>query len=217
MQTTGKTVFMMYEGRRVRLCNQRCRDWTARYDYQGSGETLSNAGCGIFSIANALSFMHGLEIDVDALADFSIKNGGRGDDGTDRPVLLGAMEKAGLALKYGFSYHGDGLRNDLDALFAHLQNGGAALCNLRVGHIVALVQARSVNGERQVLAADPYSESDDPRVTDNIRECIEGSEITMRTLNAQGVATGMQTHYALFWVTLATVRDFNLLYRLPVT
>ncbi len=146
-----------------------------------------------------------------------MKNGGRGDDGTDRPALLGAMEKVGLALKYGFSYHGDGLRNDLDALFAHLQNGGAALCNLRVGHIVALVQARSVNGERQVLAADPYSESDDPRVTDNVRECIEGSEITVRTLNAQGVATGLQTHYALFWVTLTTVRDFNLLYRLPVT
>ncbi len=37
MQTAGKTIFMMYEGRRVRLCNQRCRDWTARYDYQGTG------------------------------------------------------------------------------------------------------------------------------------------------------------------------------------
>ena len=214
MQTTGKTVSLVYDGRKVRLCNQRCRDWTALYEYQGGGETLSEAGCGLFSIANALSFMHGLNIDVEALADFSMKNGGRGDDGTDRPALLAAMEKSGLAKSYGFSYHGDGLRNDLDTLFTHLKNGGMALCNLRVGHIVALVAARMVDGEKQVLAADPYSESDDPRVKEKVRECIEGSEITVQTFNQQGVATGCQTHYALFWATLSTVRDFNLLYRL---
>lgn len=60
----------------------------------------------------------------------------------------------------GFSYVGDGLRNDLDTLFQHIAvEHGVALCNLRVGHIVALVAAREVQGVKQLLAIDSYSES----------------------------------------------------------
>ena len=119
-----------------------------------------------------------------------------------------------LARKYGFSYDCDGLRNDLDTLYEHLAAGDAALCNLRPGHIVALVEARTVNGEKQVLAADPYSESADARVKNAVRDCVPGSEIVFPLLNERGDVCGFQLAYALFWVSLSTVRDFNLLHRI---
>lgn len=211
---TGKTVYVTLMGKKLRLCNQRCRAWTSPYGYQGSKETLSNAGCGLFSIAHAVCFMNGKEIDVDALSRFSMENGGRGDDGTDRPALLHAMQEKGLAKEFGFSYHEDGLRNDLNTLYAHLAQGNTGLGNLRVGHIVALLAVREKDGEQQILAADPYSESDDERIADHVRECIEGSEIVSETLNANGLRVGYRTHYALYYVPLTQVHDFNLLYRL---
>ena len=115
----------------------------------------------------------------------------------------------------GFSYAGDGLRNDLDALFAHLTRGqNAALCNIRVGHIVTLVAAREENGERQALALDPYSESADARVLEQVREGVPGSEIVSAVRNGRGLRTGTLVSFAAFWVALSTVRDFNLLHAL---
>ena len=213
MNVTGKTIDLSYHGTHYILCNQRCREWTHPYAWEGKG-TLTDSGCGVFSIANAACFLGGEKVIPEELADFSCQHGGRGDDGTDRPALLSAMEKQGLARKYGFSYRFDGLRNDLDTLYGHLAAGGAALCNLRPGHIVALVEARTVDGEQQVLAADPYSESADPRVKNAVRDCVPGSEIVFSLLNERGDVCGFQTAYALFWVSLSTVRDFNLLHRM---
>ena len=213
MNVTGKTISVSYHGTNYTLCNQRCREWTHPYAFQDNG-TLTDSGCGVFSIANAACFLGGEKVIPEELADFSCQNGGRGDDGTDRPALLAAMEKQGLARKHGFSYQVDGLRNDLDTLFDHLTSGGAALCNLRPGHIVALVGARTVDGEKQALAADCYSESADPRVKDAVRDCVPGSEIIFSLLNERGDVCGFQTAYALFWVSLSTVRDFNLLHRI---
>lgn len=214
MDVTGKVILTAYNGAHYELCNQRCRDWTHPYAYQDNGSTLSSAGCGIFALANAAWYLGGEPVVPEALADFSCANGGRGDDGTDRPVLLAAMQDMGLAEKHGFSYAYDGLRNDLDALHEALLQGDAALCNLRVGHIVALVGARVFKGEKQVLAADPYSESIDERVRSAVRECIPGSEIVSAVKNERGLITGWQISHAMFWVTLSTVRDFNLLHRL---
>ncbi len=214
MELTGKTIQLEYCGRPLTLCNQRCREWTHRYDYNGDGSTLSQAGCGVFSIVNASCWLTGVFHDPDALARFSMDHGGRGDDGTDRPALLQAMMDHGWARDFGFRYDGDGLRNDRETLYAHLTGGNAALCNLRVGHIVALLGARERDGVREVLAADPYSESMDPRVTDHVREVIPGSEIISRDTNAQGVGVGWRCSFALFWAELDIVRDFNLLYRL---
>ncbi len=213
MNTTGKQISGTYHGTRYILYNQRCREWTHPYAWEGSG-TLTDSGCGIFSIANAACFLGGEKVIPEELADFSCSNGGRGDDGTDRPALLTAMEKAGLARKHGFSYRFDGLRNDLDTLYDHLAAGNAALCNLRPGHIVALVEARTVNGEKQVLAADPFSESADERVKNAVRDCVPGSEIISPLLNERGDVCGFQLTYGLFWASLSTVRDFNLLYRI---
>ena len=214
MDTTGKTIELTFEGRPLKLCNQRCRAWTYPYAYLDGDENLSQAGCGIFSIVNASRWLTGVFHAPEELAQFSVSHGGRGDDGTDRPALLQAMMDTGLNREYGFSYHGDGLRNDLDTLYTHLLHGNAALCNLRVGHIVALIGAREKDGVRQVLATDPYSESMDSRVADHVTEVIPGSEIVSAVQNAHGLDVGLQRSYAMFWAELAIVRDFNLLYRL---
>lgn len=214
MNVTGKYIPVDYLGVHYELCNQRCRAWSHPYAYENNGSTLSNAGCGIFSLANAAWYLGGQPVTPETLADFSCQNGGRGDDGTDRPALLSAMEKKGLARRHGFSYHFDGLRNDLDTLHTHLLQDGAALCNLRVGHIVALVGGRCMDGEKQVLAADPYSESTDERVRPFVRECVAGSEVVSPLRNQQGTLCGWQVSHALYWASLSTVRDFNLLHRL---
>ncbi len=212
MTPTGKYLFADYQGRTLRLYNQRCREWTQNYGYQGSDATLSNAGCGIFSIGNAVDFLNGLRVDADALAVFSMENGGRGDDGTDRPALLAAMQEKGLAERFGFSYRGDGLRNDLDTLYSHLLRGGAALGNLRVGHIVALCQAREEQGEKQVLALDPYSETNHEKVSPFVRQVIEESAVITAGKSENGGAVFYTLTYAMYWMPLTRVHDFNLLH-----
>lgn len=214
MKTTGKTIVVDYQGKAIRVYNQRCTDWSSMYDWKNPPQsTLSNAGCGIFSTAVAIGWMSGVRVRPETLAVFALAHGARDDTGTDRPTLLKALTDSGSGERYGFVYQNDGLRNDLDALYAHLSGGcGTALCNLRPGHIVTLVQAREENGEHQVLAIDPYSESDDPRVTDNVRLCVPGSEIIHTCYNAQRVAVGVRQSYAMFWVALDCVRDFNLLH-----
>ena len=214
MNVTGKYIAVEYGGIQYRLCNQRCRDWTHPYEYNHNGSTLTNAGCGIFSLVNAAQYLRAEGASPEELADFSCRYGGRDDTGTDRPSLLSAMEKHGMAKQFGFSYQFDGLRNDLDALHRHLTRGGAALCNLRVGHIVALIGGRIADGEKQVLAADPFSESADPRVRDAVRECIPGSEVISLVKNENGLVCGALQSHALYWAALSTVRDFNLLHRL---
>ena len=212
MTPTGKYLYADYQGRTLRLYNQRCRDWTQYYGYQGSQATLSSAGCGIFSVGNAVCFLNGLKIDADALAVFSMEHGGRGDDGTDRPALLSAMQESGLARRFGFSYRGDGLRNDPETLYAHLMNGGAGLGNLRVGHIVALAQAREVGGEKQVLALDPYSETNHEKVAPFVRQVIGESAVITAEKAENGTAAYYTVTYAMYWMPLARVRDFNLLH-----
>lgn len=215
MQFTGKYISVSYQDVSYTLFNQRSREWTHPYEYQGNGSKLCNAGCGIFSTLHAAQYLGGAcVLTPEELADFSCKTGGRGDDGTDRPALLSAMEQAGLARQMGFSYHGDGLRNNLEALHDALMQGDGALCNLRPGHIVALIGARVMDGEKQVLAADPYSESADERLRGVIRECISGSEIVSRIVAPDGIVCGALQSYALYWAALKTVRDFNLLHRL---
>ena len=214
MTLTGKHISVTYQGRCYTIYNQRCRDWDDPYPWQNDDSTLCSSGCGVFSVIHAAQYLDGDPLTPRELAEFSCRCGGRGDDGTDRPVLLQGMQEAGLAARFGFSYEGDGLRNDLDALHQHLLSGGAALCNLRAGHIVALIGARISEGEKQVLAIDSYSESSDARVRNAVRECIPGSEITAQIINEKGLVCGMQEASAMFWASLSTVADFNLLHRL---
>ena len=214
MQITGTTREIIVEGRSILFMNQRCRGWSHPYAYIGESETMSNAACGIFSIAHASQWMTGKAIDAVALADFACACGGRGDDGTDRPVLLRQLEASGKAAEMGFRYEHGGHMNNTDLLFDHIETGNTAICNLRIGHIVAIVENRIVNGEKQLLAIDSYSESASDRVKDAVREVVPGSEIIYAVKNREGMIVGCNLTYAMFWVPAARARDFNLLYRL---
>ena len=150
MNVTGKTISVSYHGTNYTLCNQRCREWDHPYDCVTPQQaTLSSAGCGVFSVCHCGQWLTGKYFEPNDIADFSMQNGGRGDDGTDRPALLGAMMKKGLARSFGFRYEFDGLLNDADRLWSHLKDRrGVALCNLRPGHIVALLEARMEKEEK---------------------------------------------------------------------
>ena len=213
---TGKSIQFNYQGKTVTVLNQRSRLWTHPYDYRTPQKaTLSSAGCGVFSVCHCGQWLTGKEFLAEELADFSMANGGRGDDGTDRPALLAAMMEKGLAKKFGFRYEMDGLRNDIDILWNHLiEHRGVALCNLRVGHIVSLLDARIADGEKQVLVLDSYSETMEPKVTGVVREVILDSAIESASHNEKGIYTGTQVQYAMYWAACDTIRDFNLLHSL---
>ena len=213
MELTGKTHEMTCLGRTLRFCNQKSRDWTHPYEYEHNGSTLCDAGCGVFALAHAVEWMHGMRLDPDRVAEISIAVGGRGDDGTDRPAMLSGMMNCGFAAACGFRYEGDGLLNDHELLWRHMTAGNAALCNLRVGHIVALLAARERDGRRELLAMDSVAESASEKVRDHVREVVPGSEIRYPIRNAAGDTVGFAESWALFWVDADLPKDFNLLYR----
>ena len=213
---TGKCFPVRYLDRELMFYNQRSREWTHPYEYPPCpGGTLTNSGCGIFSLCHAIEVMSGKRVNPEELADFSCRVGGRGDDGTDRPMLLKGVVENGLSEEYGFRYDLDGHLNDPDKLWACLAAGGCALANLRKGHIVALIDCRvAEDGEKQVLAMDCHSESNDARVTDFVRETLAASEVSYYITNASGTVTGKGTSCGMFWVPLTLPMDFDLLHRL---
>ena len=214
MQLTGTSKTITVLERSLTFFNQRSRDWTHPYSYHNE-ETLSSAGCGIFSLCHCAQWLTGDVQMPERWADFSCANGGRGDDGTDRPALLHALMETGMAARLGFRYEEDGLRNDLDTLYQLLlQEECVSMCNLRVGHIVALVAAREKDGLRQVLAIDSYSESASEKVRDSVTEVLPGSDIVYEVKNSNGVVVGQGVSYAAFWVDASLPRDFNLLHKL---
>ena len=217
LKYTGKQRAFEYEGKSLRLLNQSCPEWTHPYAYAGEGgdpgENLHDSGCGVFATAHLIDWMTGEKLDVEELADFSCASGGRGDDGTDRPALLAAMQKAGRLAAAGLRYDFDGLHSDHGALWETMTAGGCALCNLRVGHIVALVDFRVNDGERQLLVIDSSRDSMNPSVRPRIREVVRGSRAVAEYVNTGGVRTGMDEHYAMFWVPLELPSDFNLLHK----
>lgn len=214
MDITGVSKEILVQGRKLTFFNQRCKGWTHPYPYQNDA-TLSSAGCGIFALCHCAQWLTGQVQMPEKWADFSCANGGRGDDGTDRPALLHALMATGMNTLLGLRYEEDGLRNDVETLYRFLTNeDGVAMCNLRPGHIVALVAAREKDGLRQVLAIDSYSESADARVCDHVLETVTGSEVIHTVANKRGIPVGQGISYAAFWVDASLPRDFNLLYRL---
>lgn len=214
MLLTGTTKGITVLERNLIFFNQRSRDWTHPYPCHNE-ENLSSAGCGIFSLCHCAQWLTGDVQMPERWADFSCANGGRGDDGTDRPALLHALMETGMAERLGFRYEEDGLRNDLDTLYELLlREECVSMCNLRVGHIVALVAAREQDGRKQVLAIDSYSESASEKVRDKVTEVLPGSEIVYEVKNGSGITVGQGVSYAAFWVDASLPRDFNLLYRI---
>ena len=107
------------------------------------------------------------------------------------------------------------MRNDLETLLVHLlEHRGVALCNLRVGHIVSLLDAREADGEVQALALDSYSESMEEKIRPHVREIVPQSAVDTLVRNDAGLVVGQRRQYAMYWVDTAIVRDFNLLHAL---
>ena len=120
----------------------------------------------------------------------------------------------GFAAACGFRYEDDGLLNDHELLWRHMAAGNAALCNLRVGHIVALLAAREKDGRRELLAMDSVAESASEKVRDRVREVVPGTEIRYPVRNRAGDVVGFAESYALFWVDADLPMDFTLLHRI---
>ena len=213
MNITGMTREFDVAGRKLLFFNQKSPDWTHIYEYQGDGENLHDAGCGVFALCHAVEWMHGIRLDPNRVAEISVAVGGRGDDGTDRPKMLQGMMDTGFARECGFRYEGDGLLNDNERLFGHVMSGNTALCNLRAGHIVALLAARQEGGRRMLLAMDSVAESCRDSVQDHVYAVVPGTEISYPLRNGQGVTVGYRESWAMFWVDVSLPRDFNLLYR----
>ena len=211
--TTGKFIDVHITDRVIRLYNQRCREWTHPYEYAPNpGGTLTNSGCGIFSLCECIEMLSGKRVAPEELADFSVREGGRGEDGTDRPALLRALAAKGLDAEYGFAYQPAEQINDRELLWKCLSSGGCALTNLRAGHIVALLDCRiAEDGERQVLAMDCHSESADERIASEVREVIGESEIQYDVMNDAGVRVGKAISCGLFWVPITLAKNFDLL------
>ena len=214
LEITGKTKEILISGHHLTFCNQSHAGWTHPYPWQGRGD-LHSSGCGIFSLCHAAQWLTGSEQAPEFWADFSVQYGGRGDDGTDRPALLHALMAQGCAEALGFSYQEDGLLNDQEALWRHMyEEHGAAFCNLRVGHIVTLADARVLSGERQYLVIDSASESSSERIRDALREMVPGTEIIKQQSNASGLITGYSRTWGCYWVAASQPKDFNLLHRI---
>lgn len=214
MTNSEKTASICVLDRTLTYFNQGCPHWKHPYAWQGQG-TLTDSGCGIFSLCHCMEWLTGEAQQPERWADFSVACGGRGDDGTDRPTLLHGMMASGEATKHGFRYDEDGLRNDHDALFEMLRHQrGVAMGNLRVGHIVALVAARETAAGREILTIDSHFESASERVRDHVREVIPGTEVGSPIRNAGGLIVGESVAYGAFWVDAALPRDFNLMHRI---
>ena len=213
---TGKALRVLFGGRELTLYNQRSLEWTYPYEYAPNpGGTLKNSGCGVFSLCEAVEKLCGLRLRPEDIADFSCKVGGRSDDGTDRPMLLKGIVEHGLFNEYGFRYDLDGHLNDHKKLWECLRDGGTALCNLRVGHIVTLIDCRvAEDGEKQILAMDCHSESMDERVRAKVREVVPDSLITYPVENESGLTVGYAQSYGMFWLPLEAAMNFDLLHKL---
>ncbi len=214
---SGPWIDSMVLSHPMRLYNQHSLSWTHPYSRPDVDEdaTLSIAGCGIFALCHLGQWLTGNLFVPDVLADFSVSCGGRTNDGTDRPALLRAMAEHGLSEHYGFLSESDCLENDKELLWEHMNRGGCALCNLRVGHIVALVAAREKNRKQEYLVIDSYAESCDPRVMQAVTETEETSLVHWPLRNAQKVTTGIQSGYLVYWVSASLPKDYNRL--VPIT
>jgi len=94
------------------------------------------------------------------------------------------------------------------------KNGGYAMTNLRKGHIVAIVDHRVQDGERQVLIIDSSRDCMHYNVRVDIREVVIGSEIYAEYVNRRGVRCGEGQYYAMYWVPISKCSDFNLLHKI---
>lgn len=103
------------------LCNQ---NGYAHLKYAAPGyesATVKSGGCGVCAAVNAVGALTGKQVPVREMRDLALTCGARVSGGTDMKRLCAALEK-----NYGLRCT---LSNSLSQLKAHLEQGGAAVCN----------------------------------------------------------------------------------------
>lgn len=126
------------------------------YDRPGTSkiETVATSGCGVCTAAMIFNNLVGKELyTVKQMAEFSVKNGARGDNGTIMSVLLEALCKKNKNFSYTTT-------SDEAKLVSHLKAGGMAAVNQgdsydvfsSAGHFVV---AYKMNGSN-IEILDPY-------------------------------------------------------------
>ncbi len=130
----------------------------AKWKYYIGGGTLYNTGCGIFSMRNAIGYLTGYDIGIDAPARWAHSIGAynvTGGEGTYRLVLYPKIT-AKYGSKAGFKVINEstwaGASNS--TLKAHLANGGVAIGHVP-GHFIALVDYNYNTNKFHVLDSAP--------------------------------------------------------------
>ena len=123
-----------------RLYNQFDEKWKSKtYYYNGVGGTLYTAGCGLFSLANAVYALNGNQMNMDSFATWASKNGywRPGAGGTYRQLLYSGVTSAFGGI-YDFRVNGMFYYNvTSNGLKSWLQGGGTAVAHVD-NHFIAL-------------------------------------------------------------------------------
>ena len=79
---------------------------------------------------------------------------------------------------------------------------------------MALLAAREMEGTRQILVIDSFSESVDPRVRPRVTSLVPGTCNTFDLPAPDGGATLRREGHAAYWVEADCPRDYTLLHRI---
>ena len=150
------------EGRLYNQWEQRWKD--IRYDnysnisgYEANYNSLYDAGCGIFSFANALYALNDSIVDIKEVSDWAVNAGALrpGVDGLWRETFYSQVESV-FGAKYGFTVVGYDCGGAYDErLRNHLANGGVAIGNV-YDHFIALTGYDGTNGYYHVIESAVY-------------------------------------------------------------
>ncbi|NLB90557.1 MAG: hypothetical protein GX786_04995 [Clostridiales bacterium] len=92
---------------------------------------------------------------------------------------------------------------------------GVALCNLRKGHIVVIVDSKvDQKNKKWFLTIDSNSESAHEEIKDHVEKVIEESKVSCSNYHQFGIPVGASSQYGMFWVEATLPKDYNLLYLL---
>ena len=125
------------------------------YPYGTEQRLLKDGGCGILSLTNAVYYLNLNFIEPTYLADWSVRNNHRANEGTAHSLYPDFCAKEGSA--YGIAYDGD--TTSYTVLRNHLQSGQVAIGSVNWideerkprGHLMAIVDYDSSNGKFLIL------------------------------------------------------------------
>ena len=101
---------------------------------KGKAASLSDSGCGVLSLVNAIYYMNGKFIQPKTLAKYSVDNGYR-INGVGTSYSLYKAFASSYGKSYGFKY--SGTAKSIKSTRSHLSRGGVAIIGVP-GHIMAL-------------------------------------------------------------------------------